>query len=162
MKNNKSALVHAEFVTGAITDLLTSGSVLEVPFLPCIVSPLSVSVNSSGKERLILDLSNLNNYVWKEHFKFEDWKVAFDFLLKDGFMYKFDITSAYHHIDICTSQQTFLGFSWNYNGIHKYFVFTVLPFGLTSAPFIFTKCLRCIVKLARENGIRLVVFLDDG
>ena len=67
-----------------------------------------MSVNSSGKKRLILDLSVMNTFVKKEHFKFEDWKVASDYLLKDGFMFKFDISSAYHHIDIATAQQTFL------------------------------------------------------
>ena len=32
-----------------------------------------------------------------------------------------------------------------------YFVFTVLPFGLTSAPFIFTKVMRYLVKHWRIN-----------
>lgn len=164
LKNNKSALEHCDFVLGAITDLVHSGCVfkLEVHFIPYIVYPLSVSVNSSGKKRLILDLSVMNRYVWKEHFKFEDWSVAFEYLYPGGFMYKFDVISAYHHIDIAPSQQTFLGFSWIENGFTKYYVFTVLPFGLTSAPFIWTKCLRPIVKHIRENGIFFVLFLDEG
>ena len=33
---------------------------------------------------------------------------------------------------------------------------------MTSAPFIWTKCLRCIVKFIRLQGIRFVLFLDDG
>ena len=39
--------------------------------------------------------------------------------------------------------QTFLGFAWKFSGDteFRYFVFTVLPFGLASAPFIFTTCL---------------------
>ena len=100
----------------------------------------------------------MNSYVWKEHFKFEDWRVAFEYLIPGGYMFKFDISSAYHHIDIHSSHQTFLGFSWE----GKFYVFSVLPFGLTSAPFVWTKCLRSVVKFVRENGIYLVLFLDDG
>ena len=57
LKNNKSALENSDFVTEAILDLVKVGSVLEVPFVPYIVNPLSVATNnSSGKKRLILDL----------------------------------------------------------------------------------------------------------
>ena len=38
----------------------------------------------------------------------------------------------------------------------------VLPFGLTSAPYIFTKIMRCLVKKWRLEGIEIVVYLDDG
>ena len=162
LKNNKSALQHSDFVSQAVADLVKSGCVLEVPFIPYLVNPLSVSVNSSGKKRLILDLSVMNNYVWKEHFKFEDWSVAYEYLLPGGYMYKFDVKSAYFHIDIAPSQQTFLGFAWPENGFTKFYVFTVLAFGITSAPFIWTKCLRPVVKYIREKGVLFVVFLDDG
>ncbi|XP_063442628.1 uncharacterized protein LOC134722924 [Mytilus trossulus] len=38
----------------------------------------------------------------------------------------------------------------------------VLAFGLSSAPYLFTKCLRPIVKYWRENGVDIVLYLDDG
>ena len=44
----------------------------------------------------------------------------------------------------------------------RYFVFTVLPFGLTSAPFLFTKVMRCLVTFWRAQGIKISVFIDDG
>ena len=50
-------------------------------------------------------------------------------------------------------------------GIHwgtKYYVFTVLPFGLSSAPFIFTKVLRPLVSYWHANGIKICLYLDDG
>ena len=49
-------------------------------------------------------------------------------------MFKFDLKSGYHPIHILQEHQTFLGFSWVVNGVRKFFVFTVLPFGLSSAP----------------------------
>ena len=41
-------------------------------------------------------------------------------------------------------------------------MFSVLPFGLSSAPYIFTKLLKPLVKKWRGEGKPLVVFLDDG
>ena len=51
-----------------------------------------------------------------------------------------------------------LGFEWK----GDYFVFTVLPFGLATACYVFTKVLRPLVKYWRMQGMRLVLYLDDG
>ena len=77
-------------------------------------------------------------------------------------MFKFDLETGYHHIDITEDHQTFLGFSWQVNGDTKFFVFTFLPFGLSSAPYIFTKVVRVLVKYWRSHAIRTTVYLDDG
>ena len=58
--------------------------------------------------------------------------------------------------------QTYLGFSWTENRVTKYFCFTVVPFGLTSSPFIFTKLLRPLVKYWRLKGLLVVIYIDDG
>ena len=41
-------------------------------------------------------------------------------------------------------------------------MFIILPFDLTSAPFIFTKIVRVLVKLWRGEGVRICVFIDKG
>ena len=41
-------------------------------------------------------------------------------------------------------------------------MFTVLPFGLSSAPHIFTKTLKPLEKHWRYQGFCVAVFLDDG
>ena len=63
-KNNKSALDNSEFVSSSIQELIRTKRVVEVPFIPKVVSPLSVSSNK-GKKRLILDLRHVNKHVWK-------------------------------------------------------------------------------------------------
>ena len=73
-------------------------------------------------------------------------------------MFKFDLSSGYHHLNICFQQQTFLGFQWN----DEFYCFTVLPFGLCSSGYIFTKVLRPLVRFWRENGTNLILYLDDG
>lgn len=74
--NNSSAIRHADFVSEAIQELTRSGCMTEVVIRPHMVNPLSVSIQSSGKKRLILDLRHVNNHVWKEKFKFEGIRVA--------------------------------------------------------------------------------------
>ena len=136
--NNKSALAHHDFVTNAILELVANSAIVEVSSVPLVVSPLSVALSSSGKKRLILDLRYLNQHVWKEKFKFQDWRVFRNFLSRGGFIFSFDLKAGYHHDDIFPAHQTYLGFSWIFQGAVKYFCFTVLSFGLTSAPYIST------------------------
>ena len=54
--------------------------------------------------------------------------------------------------------EVFLGFEWN----DRYYVFTVLPFGLSTACYIFTKLVRPSVRYWRARGIRITVYLGDG
>ena len=41
-------------------------------------------------------------------------------------------------------------------------MFTVLPFGLSAACFLFTKVVRPLVRYWQAQGIRIVVYRDDG
>ena len=162
--NNKSAFDYFDFVNEAISELINAGSVTEVYSPPFVVNPLSVSVNSEGKCRLILDLRHVNQFIPKLKFKMEDSRVFLDYLQPSGFMFKFDMKSGYHHIGICPDHQGFLGFQWFlHNSVEpKYFIFTVLPFGLSSAPYVFTKVFRPLVTYWRSQGIPIVLYLDDG
>ena len=77
------------------------------------------------------------------------------------YLYKFDIRAGYYHIEIGEGHQTYLGFSWTFDGVTKSFVFLVLPFGITS-PFVFTKVMRDLIKYWRSLNIKIGCFLDDG
>ena len=78
-------------------------------------------------------------------------------------MFTFDLKSGYHHVQIIPSHYQYLGFSYvDAYGRTRYFCFTVLPFGLSTAGFIFSKILRELVKYWRDIGLLVVLFLDDG
>ena len=160
-RNNKSAMRNESFVGPAISELLSSGRVMKVDVPPKVVNPLSVSENGD-KKRLILDLRYVNQHLWKKHVKFEDFKIFRNYIREGSFMFHFDFRSGYHHIDIFEEHWTYLGFSWTENGVTSYYVFIVLPFGLSTAPYIFTKVCRVLVKYWRANGIKIVIFIDDG
>ena len=99
--NNKSFHEHKQFVASAIKELLRVGSVLECPTPPTVVNPLSVSVQSNGEKRLILDLRYPNTYIKKSHVKFEDAKAMLGLLVNPAqyWMFSFDTKSGHHHID---------------------------------------------------------------
>ena len=61
--NITSALWDSHFVSEAISDLFRTKCVEILDHQPDIVNPLSVSIQPSGKKRLILDLSHVNLYV---------------------------------------------------------------------------------------------------
>ena len=77
-------------------------------------------------------------------------------------VYFFYLKSAYH-IDICAEHMKFLSFKWpTGDGTMKFYEFTVLPFGLTSVPYVFTKVLRQLTKFWRGHDHRVLLSLDVG
>ena len=79
------------------------------------------------------------------------------------FVFSFDLRSAYHHTDICDKHRKFLSFKWtSSHGVTKFYEFKVLPFGMCSAPYVFTKVLRQLVKYWRGCGHLTLMYLNDG
>ena len=84
-------------------------------------------------------------------------------VLEEGhWFFTWDLKSGYHHVDICLEHQRYLGFSWQLNGMLRYYTFTVLPFDLSGACFCFTKLLRPLVSRWRSMGHNSFIYLDDG
>ena len=65
----------------AIDELVHIHAVVEVPFIPHVVNPLSVSIQSSGKKRLILDLRHVNHFIWKQNFRCEIGEFYYHMLI---------------------------------------------------------------------------------
>ena len=157
-KNQPSAYFRSEFVQTSIEELLVGGCIKQIELKPHICSPLSVVENSSGKLRLVVNLRYLNKYLWKQKFKYEDLRTAMLLLERNDYMFSFDLKSGYHHVDVAEAHQRFLGIEWG----GAYYMFTVLPFGLSTACYVFTKLLRPLVRYWCASGIRIVLYLDDG
>ena len=158
LNNNRSAEENAEFVGEEISKLLEKGCVREVSEVPHVVNPLTVAQNKAGKLRLVLDCRHINPALYQFKFKYENADLARTLFEKGDFIITFDLKSAYHHIRIDPRFQTYLGFFWK----GKYMTFTVLPFGLATAGFIFSKVTREIVKYWRSQGHKIIMYLDDG
>ena len=91
------------------------------------------------------------------HFKLESLDQLRYILKPNDWMTKLDLKDAYHTIPINERHRRYLRFQWK----GKFFEFTCLPFGLSSAPFVFTKLLKPFVAFFRSKGHRHLVYLDD-
>ena len=161
--NNASALREADFVDQAIAELLADNCVEELYSPPVILNPLTLSVQTSGKKRLMLDLRHIICMFLSRNLSV---KVCIPFVMSFQnifFVLSFYLKSGYDHVDIFPEHRAFLAFSWDFGtGVARYFQFTVLPFGLSSAPFIFTKLLKPLETLWRSRFIPVAIFFDDG
>ena len=109
LRSNTSARLHVDFVDQAV---LESGRMRMVNEQPLVVNPLSVSIQPSGKKRLILDLRDVNNSYLSKVLSTETGKLLWLILRKTRTCFLFYLKSGYHHIDIAQQHQPFLGFSW--------------------------------------------------
>ena len=94
-----------KFVLDSISGMLKIGSIKKVKVLPKVINPLSVSGKSAGEKRLILDFRYINEHLYKDNIKFDDWKCFENYLEHtDGYVFKFDLKSVYHHVDVFEEQ----------------------------------------------------------
>ena len=156
--NQSSCWSHQAFVSDPIQSLLDCGSAIEVDRKDlCFISPLGV-VEGALKNRLILDLRTVNKSLVKHRFKLDDIRTAARLFQRGDYVVTFDLKSGYHHVDIAKEHWKYLGFAWE----GKYYCFRSLPFGLSTAPFLFNKLVRVMVKYWRAQGIKCMMFFDDG
>ena len=68
-----------------------------------------------------------------------------------------DIQDAYLHVPIASNKKKFLAFT---HGSDLYF-FRALPFGLSTAPYVFTRLLSYPMEVLRKSGVTILPYLDD-
>ena len=78
-------------------------------------------------------------------------------LRKGEWVTSIDLTDAYLHIPIHTQSQKYLRFHFK----RVTYQFTSLPFGLATAPLIFTSIVKEVKLIALQSGIRLHQYLDN-
>ena len=76
MQNHRSALDNAAFVSDSIRELLLARCVVECDECPLVCSPLQVATNAKGKQRLVIDLHYVNQYLVRYKFKYEGLNVT--------------------------------------------------------------------------------------
>lgn len=127
---------------------------------PCIgqyISKIFLLPKSNGTKRLILNLKSLNKNIDTNHFKLEDLRTALKLMSKDCYMSTIDLKEAYYLIKIHPSSRKYLRFIYE----HKIYEFNVLPFGLNTAPYLFTKLMKPVMRLLRLAGLTSTIYLDD-
>ncbi|KAJ1209615.1 hypothetical protein NDU88_004989 [Pleurodeles waltl] len=110
-----------------------------------------------GRLRPIQDLRILNWFLKREKFQMLTLAQVLLALNKGDWMVSVDLQDAYFHIPILKSHRKYLRFVVG----SQHYQFAVLPFGLTSAPRVFTKVMSVVAAHLRRKGIPVFSYLDD-
>ena len=138
--------------------MLAKGAIEETsPSSRAFYGRLFTVPKSSGGLRPVLDLSSLNKFLKTIHFRMETPHSIRESIRPGDWATSLDLKDAYFHVPIHRNYRKFLRFVWN----DRIFQFRSLPFGLSLAPWVFTKITRELAILARSQGIRLRMYLDD-
>lgn len=105
-----------------------------------------------------MNLKKLNSFIDTEHFKLEDIRTACKLISKNCFMTSIDLKEAYFSVPIADNYKKYLRFTFN----GHLFEFNALPYGLCTAPFVFTKLLKPVCTYLRNNNIIMTCYLDDS
>ncbi|CAJ0962153.1 unnamed protein product [Ranitomeya imitator] len=144
----------------AIHSLRQSGVIVPVPEherFRGFYSNLFVVPKKDGTVRPILDLKLLNRCVRVRHFRMESLRSVISSMERGEFLASIDIKDAYLHIPIFPPHQRFLRFAIR----EDHFQFTALPFGLATAPRVFTKVMAAVMAILHSRGVVVLPYLDD-
>ena len=122
------------------------------------ISNIFTRPKKDGGYRMILDLSELNEYISYNHFKMETFETARSLITSDCYMASLDLRDAYYSVPIAKCDRKYLKFYWN-NTLYN---FTALPNGLSSGPRLFTKILKPPLAQLRSIGHVITAYIDDS
>ena len=142
-----------------IDKLLQKGAIEQVESLEprSFVSRLFTVPKSNGQRCPVINLRQLNKHVFNKKFRMESLGNVRSLLKQGGFLIKIDLQDAYMSVPVAPKSRCLLVFIFD----GKIYRFKVMPFGLNSAPRIFTKLFKPILRLLRSQGMLLIVYLDD-
>uniref|UniRef100_A0A914YLH6 Reverse transcriptase domain-containing protein n=1 Tax=Panagrolaimus superbus TaxID=310955 RepID=A0A914YLH6_9BILA len=141
-----------------VKQLLQKGAVRPISkTAAACISPLFTIPKKDGTLRPVIDLRGLNKCVRIDHFKMEGLLMLKDLISQGYYLAKLDMKDAYFSIPIAKEHQKFLAFEFE----GRYYAFRALPFGLATAPFVYTKIVKQVLLFLRRKGILTVVYLDD-
>ena len=107
----------------------------------------------NGKLCTVIDLSLLNQYINKQHFKMETVKSVRQLIMANDWAVSIDLTDAYLHVPIHAISRKYLRFVYD----HRVFQFMALRLGMSLSQ----KLLNVIATHLRLHAISLFPYLDD-
>ncbi len=122
-----------------------------------LFSPYFIVPKKGGGLRPILDLRVLNRALHKLPFKMLTQKRIFGCVRPLDWFAAIDLKDAYFHVSILPQHRPFLRFAFE----GQAYQYKVLPFGLSLSPRVFTKAVEAALVPLREQGVRILNYLDD-
>ena len=103
--------------------------------------------------RPVIDLSRLNTFPHVENFKMETPES----IIPGEWVSSIDLSDAYLHIPVHPNSRKYLRLCHR----SQLFQFTSLPFGIATAPQVFTMIVKEVKLMALSRGLRIHQYLDD-
>jgi hypothetical protein len=93
----------------------------------------------------------------------EDLKATEGMREEGDWMAAFDLENQFFHVKLRTDAYKFFGFSiTDEDGSEKYYCFTVLVYGFSSAVATVTRLIKPVTGHLHKKGIRVAIYVDDG
>ena len=142
-----------------INKLVTNGVLKEVEHEEDeYISTIFLIPKPDNTYRMILNLKGLNNFVEYKHFKMEHLNHALFSISPNCYMGSIDLKDAYYTVPIHENYRKFMRFQWR----GRVMEYQCLCFGLSSAPWVFTKLMKPIFATLRAKGYISVAYIDDS
>ena len=155
--NVKAAAVHHPVIQKEVDELLAKGAIEPSSGGTGFYCSVFVVPKCTGGLRPILNLKCFNHYMHIPSFKMPTLKNVWQLIQQGDFAFSIDLQDAYLHIPIVKHHHHFLRFVWR----NVPYQWKVLPFGLATAPRVFTSLTKPILFLCHCKGLHIVIYLDD-
>ena len=152
--------VQRQCILDEVDDLLKKSAIEVVPKDQeglGFYSTFFIVPKKDGGHRPILNLKPLNVYLKNQHFKMETLRSIIQALEQGDWAVSLDLKDAYLHIPMYPSDRQFLRFCIQ----GKHYQFKAMPFGLATAPGVFTKLMAAVGGFLRTKQIHIFMYLDD-
>lgn len=127
------------------------------PTTPGFYSTFFLVPKKDGGFRPILNLRPLNQFIKYTKFRMETSASILQLVSSGDWLASLDLKDAYFHVPVLPAHRPYLRFAFQ-DTVYQY---RVLPFGLSTAPRVFTCILNPIVGLIHKQGVRFHPYLDD-
>ena len=121
------------------------------------ISNIFFKEKPDGDIRILLNLTECNEYIPDRHFKMEEVRTVMSLIKQNCYMASVDFKDAYYCVRVHPKYRKYLRFFWK----GKLIQYTCLPNGVKCAPRKFTKTTKPVIRKARENEASVSSFLDD-
>ena len=116
------------------------------------------SDNKTTKKRLIFDMSELNKSINLRKFTITKLSDIMPHIFENKIAVSFNISKAYFHVPINPKYKKYFSFNFQFN----FYNFNAMPFGLSTALYIFTKFISPVLEYLRKNfKIQIFSYIDD-
>ena len=132
----------AQLIRSDVGELLRKGATVELTTPSAgFYSTLFLVPKKDGGQRPVINLKALNQFVRAQHFKMEGIHTLKDLLKPGDWLAKIDLKDAFFTIPIHPGHRRYLRLTFE----DRVYQFNCLPFGLSSAPWVFTKTLKPVI-----------------